>query len=132
MLHSHTFSKFNGASGTARGGTAPTHHPPVITQLENTHAAVVCALWPSLENTTASFHEYSTPLASAAWKCKVRGLPRCASTAHSLYFTALLFSTTQTLCITHRQAFPHPNHSIVNAKCRNAGEESPPSSQQGP
>lgn len=36
------------------------------------------------------------------------------------------------LCITHRQAFPHPGNSIINAKYRNAGEENPPSSQQGP
>lgn len=49
-----------------------------------------------------------------------------------LYFTALLFNTTQTPCITHRQAFPHPNNSIINAKYRNSGEENPPSSQQGP
>lgn len=47
-------------------------------------------------------------------------------TAPCLYFIALLFNTTQTLGI------PQPNNPILNAKYRDAGEEKPPSSQQGP
>lgn len=54
------------------------------------------------------------------------------NTAHCLCFIPRLFNTTQTLCITPRRAFPHPNNSIINVKYRNAGEKNPTSSQQGP
>lgn len=128
MLHSHTFSNFNGASGTAQGGTAHTHHSPVITQLENTHAPAVCALWPSLESTTASSHEYSTPLASTGCKCKGMGLPRwvCATAANNTFGTLLLVFISLHCSSTPRRhwALPTGRHSpiqIIQFIMQNAG-----------
>lgn len=100
---------------TASGGTAYTNHSTVLRQLEkNTcrSGAYSKPVQPQKQReanaspgkTTASSHEYSTPLAWTDWKYKVSWflghLPRCVplciqhirATVHFIYFILLLFN----------------------------------------
>lgn len=117
---------------TASGGTAYTNHSTVLRQLEkNTcrSGAYSKPVQPQKQReanaspgkTTASSHEYSTPLAWTGWKYKVSWFlghqPRCVPlciqnirvTVHFIYFILLLFNMQQytvTLYVLHRH-FPH-------------------------
>lgn len=124
---------FNGASGAAQGGTAHTHHSPVITQLENTHAPLVCAPGPSLEHQPMNIQLLLLQQAgnARAWDCPGECVPPLGHCSLCLFDCPAPHHHTDTGHYPQASIAPS-NNSIINVKHRNAGEEKPPSSQQGP